>query len=330
MSFANQAKLECLGKKIDNDCCAIAFLCAVIKCSGQINYLDDEQVLEVFTEVEDLYNAVNDIIGQYYGASCELEVAEDVGVARAYRYRITIPHDVCAKLIVDLGLCEDKRTDGFMDDGIPQFVIADDCCKRAFVKGVFVSCATSNIVIKQYDNDKKCSSGYHLEFVFGFQNLAQDFKDLLDYFDIPSKITVRKGNPLVYIKEYQKICDVLALVEATKCVLSLQSEVSIRELRNNVNRQTNCMNANLTKTVQTAVKQLNAINYIQENAGLESLDDDLMELCLLRLANPEESLDALAKLFPGGMSKSGINHRFNKILKYAKDLEDSKFKIRQL
>ena len=81
------------------------------------------------------------------------------------------------------------------------------------------------------------------------------------------------------------------------------------------------MNANLSKTVNASVKQLNAIKIIQDNVGLESLSDDLMELCLIRLANPDESLETLRQLYGKDISKSGINHRLNKIIEIAEKIQ---------
>ena len=167
-------------------------------------------------------------------------------------------------------------------------------------------------------------------FVFNFDKIAEDFLKLLSNFDITAKITTRKNSPIVYIKEYQLICDTLALVGANKAVLDLQNEAAIRELRNNVNRQNNCLNANLNKTVQASVKQLNAIKNIQDNMGLESLSENLMELALLRLANPEATLEELRQLSTQKLTKSGVNHRFAKIIEISDNITKNKFKITTL
>ncbi len=328
MSFAYDAKLEVLKENIENDCCAIAFLSAIIKCSGQLNISDKKYVVEIFTEIEEMYPKINGIIKQYYGQECELEIADDETINKNIRYRITLPEDVTQQLLVDMGIVQ-LDEDGFLgiNNGISNFLIADDCCKRSYIKGAFVSCATSNIVIKNYDNNSKNTSGYHLEFVFNFENLAEDFVKLLGMFEIPAKVTIRKNSPVVYIKEYQLICDALALVGAPNAVLTLQNEAAIREVRNNVNRQTNCFNANLNKTVSASVRQMKAIKIIQDNMGLENLDEPLMELAMLRLANPDESLETLRQLYSEKISKSGINHRFEKICKIADEIQKSRFRI---
>ena len=329
MSFASNAKLEVLKEEIASDCCAISFLSAIVKCSGQLGFGANKTInVEVFTELTEVYDKINAIIEQYYGKSCEIEQAEENTKTKNIRYKITFPSSITTQLLKDLGIMDINR-EGLMEvsNGIADFVIADDCCKRSYIKGVFVGCSTSNIKIKEYNNSEKNTSGYHLEFLFAFENLAENFIELLKFFEIPAKMTIRKKNPIVYIKEYQLICDTLALVGANKAVLSLQNEAAIRELRNSINRQTNCMNANLSKTVNASVKQLNAIKVIQDNVGLETLSDDLMELCLIRLANPDESLETLRKLYSKEISKSGINHRLNKIIEIAEKIQKDKLKM---
>ena len=330
MSFANDAKLEVLKENIENDCCSIAFLSAILKCCGELSISSNHQIkVEIFTEIPELFDKIKNVIEQYYGKECKMTMMENTNISRSSRYKISLPADITDQLLKDLGIMSINE-EGMLtvENGVSDFIIMDDCCKRSYVKGAFVACATSNIVIKNYNNDR--GSGYHLEFVFNFEKIAEDFVNLLKNFDIQAKITIRKNTPIVYIKEYQLICDTLALVGANKAVLDLQNEAAIRELRNNVNRQNNCLNANLNKTVNASVKQLNAIKNIQENIGLESLNENLMELALLRLANPEASLEELKKLCTEPLTKSGINHRFSKIIEISDKITKDKFKITTL
>ena len=92
-------------------------------------------------------------------------------------------------------------------------------------------------------------------------------------------------------------------------------------MRNDVNRQNNCSTANITKTVNASIEQLESIKILQETIGIENLDEPLKVACYLRLANPEESLDNLVKLSTDKISKSGLYHRFQKINKLAKELK---------
>lgn len=330
MSFSNKAKLEVLKNDIENDCCSIAFLSAIIKCSGELSISSNHQIkVEIYTEIPEIFDKIKHIIEQYYGKECEMTMVENSNISKSSRYKITLPFDITNQLLKDLGIMSiDSSGLLAIENGISEFVVVDDCCKKSYIKGAFVACSTSNIVIKNYNNNK--GSGYHLEFVFNFEKIAEDFVKLLKNFDIPAKITIRKNSPIVYIKEYQLICDTLALVGANKAVLDLQNEAAIREVRNNVNRQNNCLNANLNKTVNASVKQLNAIKNIQENMGLESLNENLMELALLRLANPEASLEELRQLCSEKLTKSGINHRFSRIIEISDNITKNKLRITTL
>ena len=201
MSFANKAKLEVLKEKIDNDCCSISFLSALIKCSGELKLSGNKKItVEIYTEIKELFETIKNIIEQYYGKECEISLMEETNISKASRYRITLPCDITDQLLKDLGIMSiDSEGLLSIENGIADFIVLDDCCKRSYIKGAFVACATSNIIIKNYDNEKS-NSGYHLEFVFNFEKIAQDFVALLENFEIPAKITVRKNAQVVYIK----------------------------------------------------------------------------------------------------------------------------------
>ena len=122
------------------------------------------------------------------------------------------------------------------------------------------------------------------------------------------------------------VSDLFAIVGAFKSLLKLQNEIAFREVRNNINRQNNCLNANITKTVNASIKQIQAINKIEQTIGFEKLPQNLRELCLVRLANPEESLDNLTKLLSTTITKSGINHQFRRLIKIADKIDASLLK----
>ena len=135
-------------------------------------------------------------------------------------------------------------------------------------------------------------------------------------------MTPRNSNFVVYVKGLDMVSDLLALVGASQGVLKLQNEGALRSIRNNINRQNNCISANLTKTVDASIRELDAINLIRKTIGIETLAEPLQEVCNLRLANPEESLDELVKLSSNKISKSGMYHRFKKIEEIASKIKD--------
>lgn len=322
ISFSQSAKKEVLSENFSDDMTAFAFLSGLIKGAGVLRKTESGSVIEILTELPFLHEVVNDIAVQYYGQELEMQTVRDYQGLRIVRYKTIIPTKVAETLLSDISIARLGENDEiYSDSGIDYNIIVDDATKRAYIMGIFVATATSNIVIKSYENITKNTSGYHLEFVFNNEVLANDFINLLQEFNISSKLTKRKNLPIVYIKEYQLICDVLALVGANKAVLSLQNEAAIREVRNNVNRQLNCFSANLSKTVNSSLRHLEAIKTIQETVGLESLEEGLSELAILRIANPHESLTSLRELYGRNISKSGINHRLEKLVKIANEIK---------
>ena len=190
---------------------------------------------------------------------------------------------------------------------------------KSFCVGAFLGCATSSIKISDRPQDKT-SSGYHLEFDsknYGFLSMLSEY---LAEFEINAKLLKRKNTYVLYIKDAEQVSDTLALVGANSSVIELQNEIVKRELRNKINRQTNCESGNITKMVNASMKQLEAIDKIEATIGLSSLPPDLEEVAILRLANPEESLTNLLKLSTLNLTKSGLNHRLRKLISIADNL----------
>ena len=141
-------------------------------------------------------------------------------------------------------------------------------------------------------------------------------------FDIDAKIVVRKKYYVVYIKEGSQIVELLGLMEAHVALMELENIRILKEMRNSVNRQVNCETANISKTVNAAVNQLEDITYIREVMGLDSLPDNLKEMALLRLEYPEAPLKELGMYLDPPVGKSGVNHRLRKISEIADGLRE--------
>ena len=95
----------------------------------------------------------------------------------------------------------------------------------------------------------------------------------------------------------------------------------LKDIRNKSNRITNCETANITKTVNAALRQAEAVRLILENGGIGQLDDELQETALLRLENPDMSLSELCGRLSEPLSRSGLNHRLRRILQKAEEIE---------
>lgn len=189
--------------------------------------------------------------------------------------------------------------------------ISDECCAGAFLRGAFLSCGTVT----------SPESGYHLEFVVPYKKLCTDLMKFLDELNLNPKYIVRKGNHIVYFKDSESIEDILAIIGAQDASLYVMGIKIEKDVKNKVNRKLNFEISNISKTVDAAQIQISSIELIESRQGLSSLPDNLQKIARLRLEYPESSLSELEKLLDEPISRSGINHRLNKIVKIAQDIE---------
>lgn len=190
----------------------------------------------------------------------------------------------------------------------------EEILTKALIRGTFLGGGTLN----NPDNQ------YHLEIIFGEIFNAQYIKNILNKFEIQAKTLKRKNSYSVYIKEAEEISKFLAFIGANKAVLNFEEIRVVRDTRNNVNRLVNCETANLNKTVNAAVTQINAIKFLKENKKFDELSDNLKEIANIRLKNPDANLIELGKMLSVPIGKSGVNHRLSKICKIAEELKNSK------
>ena len=191
--------------------------------------------------------------------------------------------------------------------------IENDCCRSAFLRGVFLSCGTVTAPSKDY----------HLEYVVPHMNLAKDLAAFIRgiyELSLEPKLTRRKGSYVVYIKGGSHVADMLTFMGAGKAAMEIIQAKMFKELRNDVNRKTNFETANLDKTVSASARQRKAIRKIMDTAGLDSLPEQLKKLAALRYENPELSLRELGDLLNPPLSRSGVNHRLEKIVSISEKL----------
>lgn len=320
MSFSRESKEEILKTEIEDDTAALSFLSGLIHSCGEIEKINNKIFIKIVSDVEKLFAYCQKIIKRLYGDDIQPEVSENYNINKNTFYEISFEVEKFKQLLLDVGVIDfsDGLTFNFEID---KNLLHEDETRRAFIKGVYIGASTSSIKLSA-DTTQSCGSGYHMEFVSRSHNFLLEFSSILAEYNIIGKIFERKNSYVLYIKDVNTIQDLLALVGANESVLKLSNEIVTRELRNKVNRQVNCINANINKTVEASLKQVNAINTIINTIGLESLPEDLQEVAVLRLANQEESLDELLKLSTIKLTRSGLNHRFRKLIKIANALEE--------
>lgn len=319
MSFSKSIKSEILTYDETADT-AFAFLSGLFHGAGEIEKNSQGFKAHIVTDLNQLYQKINDIVHALYGDYLELEIEDDYVINKTTYYRITFPSSIAKSVLQDVGIIYLKDGGYQLNYGIDGNIVASSEEKISFLRGAFLGCGTSSIRLSEAENIKT-TSGYHLELTSHSHEFLTDLAGILSEFGIFSKLVERKNLFVLYLKEAEAIKDFLALIGANQSVLALSNEIVRREKRNQINREVNCINANITKTVDASMRQIQAINTIISTIGLDGLDDELQEVAMLRLANPEESLDGLLKLSTIQLSKSGLNHRLKKILKIAEELK---------
>ncbi len=186
--------------------------------------------------------------------------------------------------------------------------------KKAFIRGSFLGSGSIN------DPKKK----YHIEVSLENKEYANILKNILNEFNIIFKELERKSSYSLYSKDGEEISKFLALIGASKAVINFEEIRVIRDIRNNVNRKVNCETANLNKTVNAAVRQIEDIKFIYNSKAEDKLSDSLKEIANLRMENPDISLVELGKLLKEPIGKSGVNHRLKKIQEIANELRGNK------
>lgn len=188
--------------------------------------------------------------------------------------------------------------------------ISEEQAKAAF-RGIFLRSGSIN----------NPNNLYHLEIIFDNYKNGNYFVDLAKRFDFDFGSSKRNSGIITYLKSGDKISEFLAFIGCNSSVLNFEDVRMVKEIRNNVNRQVNLEAANLSKIAETAVKQINDINYLKQKNYFNKLSEKDKELCKLRLNNPDKPLAELGELMDPPLSKSGINHRFTNIHKIAEELK---------
>lgn len=196
-------------------------------------------------------------------------------------------------------------------DVVNGLLLQQSCCKRAYIRGAFLAGGSIS------DPNK----AYHFEIVCRTMEQAAQLRNTINSFSMDAKIVERKKHYVVYLKEGSQIVDILNVMEAHVALMELENVRILKEMRNSVNRQVNCETANISKTVNAAVKQLEDITFIRDHAGLDSLPDNLREMALLRLEHPEAPLKELGTYLNPPVGKSGVNHRLRKISEIAEEMQ---------
>ena len=288
MSFSLETKKELYELKIKKGCCRFFFACGLLADSQT----DPNGRIICKTTVAE----VKDIICNFAHMMTRKapSVTEKVNLG-APVYFIEFESE---KLVEALRSFEDGELNTNCEN-----------CIKNFIRGVFVSCGTIS----------EPSSGYHFEFKLKNVKRASALYKLLSEEGIEPKILNRKSSVGLYYKNSTAIEDVLTYLGTVKTLFDFMNAKIEREIRNTVNRGTNCVAGNIAKSVSASTRQVETITALGEEGYLMMLPDELFETAKLRLEYPSVPLSELAMKHTPPISKSGLTHRLAKIMDFAEE-----------
>ncbi len=303
MSFTSTLKNEIInieGTELED----ISELSAILNLIGS----KDEKI-KLVTESVSVAKRVFNLIKKKYKKNCKITVRKGYSFNKKYTYILEVD-DKDDLIENELGInFENKQL-------VPaSFVVADEETKKAYLRGVFLS-------VGSLSDPKK--SSYHLEFVLLNKDYAEFIMELLNSFNLNSKLIAREKKYMVYIKEAERISDFLKVVGAGGGLFYFEDIRIYRDHKNMTNRLNNCEQANVDKTIEASDKQIEDIEIIKEIGVFDALDDKLKIVANYRLKYPDASLTELGDIISyetsTKISKSGVYHRMKKLQELAQKI----------
>lgn len=297
MSFSNDVKKELCSKQIERRL-AKAELYGMLLAARSFSF---EKIL-LQTGSPFAANRIIDLLRQTF------DIVEEVlkGGASKPTFRVLVSSEVDRKRLI-FGLGYKKGEDLLLKTE----TLKNEGSISALIRGIFLSSGSVS------DPEKE----YRIEFSFGEEKLAEQIKELLRTKGFNLSKTKRAGKSLLYTKNSNTVEDLLTFMGAGGETLNLIGIKVYKSLRNKSNRQNNCETSNILKTADAAFKQCAEIQKLRDKGLLKALPEELYEVATLRLENPDMSLSNLCKLSSSHLTRSGFNHRMNRLLEIAKEVK---------
>ena len=300
MSFSNDVKNE-LSRIETNDVAGDkAELLGLLRMSGAIVIRGMNVGIHFSTENAALARRALQLLKSNYQVQTEVVITRSRRLKKNNRYQVqVIPSPQVSTALYELQLLS-------VESDLKNPLLENHDCKRTFLRGAFLGGGSIS----------RPSSDYHLEMVTENEDFAHTIIKIMQSFSLKAKLTDRKNEYIVYLKDGESIINFLSVIGAHNAMMELENVRIVKEMRNNVNRAVNCETANLNKVVKAAVRKVRCIHYIDEHMGLAELPQPLQEVAKLRLEHQDVSLNDLVE-YSGGLGKSGINHRLKKLQEIA-------------
>ena len=174
MSFASEVKNELSRTEPEKKCCQLAEIAGFLRVSGSIGLAGGGRFKIIITsENPAVIRHYKKLLHDYFDAETVLEVSEASSIGKRREYKITIdPDNRSEQILRETGILLVREGNNYISDGIYDGIVKSKCCKRAYLRGIFMGAGTMS------DPEKS----YHLEFVCGSESLAKDLKKLINSF----------------------------------------------------------------------------------------------------------------------------------------------------
>ena len=303
MSFSAEVKNELARLETRDANSDKAELLALLRMSGAIVLRGLNIGIHFSTENAALARRVLQLLKNNYHVQTEVVITRSRRLKKNNRYQVqVIPSPQVSTAMTELQLLS-------VEGDLNNPLLNNLATKKTYLRGAFLGGGSVS----------RPNSDYHLELVTGNEVFAQTIIKVMQSFSLKAKMTDRKNEYIVYLKDGESIVKFLNVIGAHNAMMELENARIIKDMRNNVNRVVNCETANLGKVVKAALRQVNCIKFIETKMNLTELPESLLFIANLRLQYPEASLNELVD-HAEGLGKSGINHRLKKLQELALSL----------
>ena len=314
MSFSSETKAELCMSIPDKRCCMLAEITGLLRCCGSVRFVGMNKVAyRLVTENAAVARKIIRLMKEYFDIRMELNISKSMVLKKNHFYEMIITEDMrCEAILRETGILRVRNGFNNFSFEVDESIIKKKCCKRAFLRGVFLGSGSIT------DPGK----GYHLEIVCANPVFAKDIQKVMNQFHLGPKEMQRKDTTVVYLKDSNMISDFLGIIGASKSLLELENTKALKETKNRANRVSNCDDANIEKTISASMRTIEAIRKIERVKGMDWLPPKLQEIAILRLEEPESTLQELGQLLDPPLGKSGVTHRLAKIEEMAAKIKE--------
>lgn len=312
MSFSAVTKNELARVMGRRSCCRLAELAALVKMDGSIQRGGGQLSLDIVTENAAVARKIFSLVKSLFDLRTEVLVQRKNRLKKNNVYLVRFPPQLgMGDILQRLGMLDGT---GRLKETAPPDLLRRDCCRRSYLRGLFLGGGSVN----------SPEGTYHLEIVTGSEKFADGISKLMNKFNLDARASRRKNGNVIYLKESEHIISFLNIVGAHSALLNFENARIYKGMRNKVNRLVNCETANLNKTVNAAVRQIENIELIRDTLGLDNLPDSLKETAEFRLKYPDACLKELGSLMQPPLGKSCVNHRLRRIEEFAEKIRSGK------